>query len=164
MKCCKVCPPLPNFVHFPTLQTIPVKKPVKHRVTDSHMKPSAQFLTNKTSIMPIHAWIMRSSSKCSLQTHPCLWVSTDYWNFYWGIKAWLYLHWQSLSCFSHCFSQWKLGCYHYKNHRTTDDLCQKWCNPAPQDGSAPNLVVVEKDNHGRPYYKWAFNSQVWLYI
>ena len=23
----------------------------------------------------------------------------------WGIKTWLYMHWQSLSCLSHCYSQ-----------------------------------------------------------
>jgi hypothetical protein len=57
-------------------------------------------------------------------------------------------------------SRFIVDTYHYKNHHTTDDLCQKWCNPAPQDGSAPNLVVVDKDNCGRPYYKWAFNTQV----
>jgi hypothetical protein len=50
--------------------------------------------------------------------------------------------------------------YHYTNHRTTDELCRKWCNPAPQDGSAPNLVVVDRDKFGRPYYKRAFNTQV----
>jgi hypothetical protein len=50
--------------------------------------------------------------------------------------------------------------YHYVNHRTTDYLCRKWCNPAPLNGSAPNLVVVEYDNHGRPHYKRAFNTQV----
>ena len=27
------------------------------------------------------------------------------------------------------------------------------------DGSAPNLVVVESDSHGRQYYKRAFNTQ-----
>ena len=31
--------------------------------------------------------------------------------------------------------------YHYTNHRTTDELCRKWCNPAPQDGSAPTLLL-----------------------
>jgi hypothetical protein len=31
---------------------------------------------------------------------------------------------------------------------------------APLDGSAPNLVVVEKDNEGNNYYKWAFNTQL----
>ena len=50
--------------------------------------------------------------------------------------------------------------YHYVNHRTTDYLCRKWCNPAPQDGSAPNLVIVDRDNNGRSYKKRAFNTQV----
>lgn len=49
--------------------------------------------------------------------------------------------------------------YHYTNHQTTDYLCRKWCNPAPQDGSAPNLVVVDYDKQGRPYFKRAFNTQ-----
>ena len=49
--------------------------------------------------------------------------------------------------------------YHYINHRVTDYLCRKWCNPAPQDGSAPNLVVISTDNHGQPYLKRAFNTQ-----
>ncbi|KAF8992585.1 hypothetical protein BDQ17DRAFT_1392809 [Cyathus striatus] len=49
--------------------------------------------------------------------------------------------------------------YHYINHRTTDYTCRKWCNPAPLNGSAPNLVVVENDIHGRPHYKRAFNTQ-----
>ena len=46
------------------------------------------------------------------------------------------------------------------NHCTTDELCQKWCNPAPQDGSAPNLVIVAQDDDGTSYYKRAFNTQV----
>jgi hypothetical protein len=50
--------------------------------------------------------------------------------------------------------------YHYINHRTSDYLCRKWCNPAPLDGSAPNLVIVEKDRDGNNYYKRAFNTQV----
>jgi len=50
--------------------------------------------------------------------------------------------------------------YHYVNYRTTDYLCQKWCNSAPQDESAPNLVIVDTDNNGRFYKKWAFNTQV----
>ena len=50
--------------------------------------------------------------------------------------------------------------YHYINHRTTDYLCRKWCNPAPLNGSAPNLVVVERDREGRQHYKHAFNTQV----
>ena len=27
------------------------------------------------------------------------------------------------------------------------------------DGSAPNLVLIERDKQGRPYYKHAFNTQ-----
>lgn len=50
--------------------------------------------------------------------------------------------------------------YHYTNHCTTDELCQKWCNPAPQDGSAPNLIVVAQDATGTSYHKRAFNTQV----
>ena len=50
--------------------------------------------------------------------------------------------------------------YHYKNHCTSDYLCRKWCNPAPLNGSAPNLVVLAHDNQQNPYYKRAFNTQV----
>ena len=50
--------------------------------------------------------------------------------------------------------------YHYINHRTTDYLCRTWCNPAPLNGSQPNLVAVEYDRHGQPHYKRAFNTQV----
>ncbi|TDL17112.1 hypothetical protein BD410DRAFT_816582 [Rickenella mellea] len=49
--------------------------------------------------------------------------------------------------------------YHYINHRTTDYLCRTMCNPAPLNGSAPNLVVVEYDNDNNPHYKRAFNTQ-----
>ena len=38
-------------------------------------------------------------------------------------------------------------------------MCRKWCNPAPLNGSAPNLVVVAHDKNNRPYYKRAFNTQ-----
>jgi len=49
--------------------------------------------------------------------------------------------------------------YHYRNHKDDDELCQKWCNPAPSDGSAPNLVIEEKDKQGRPCWRRAFNTQ-----
>ena len=42
--------------------------------------------------------------------------------------------------------------------RVTDHLCRSWCNPAPLDGSAPNLVILDYDKHGQPYYKRAFNT------
>ncbi|KAF8237746.1 hypothetical protein L208DRAFT_1245489 [Tricholoma matsutake] len=49
--------------------------------------------------------------------------------------------------------------YHYINHWTTNYMCRKWCNPAPLDRLAPNLVVVWKDNDGNNYYICAFNTQ-----
>jgi hypothetical protein len=48
--------------------------------------------------------------------------------------------------------------YHYINHRVEDSLYRTWCNPAPLNGSAPNLVVVEVDRNGEPHYKCAFNT------
>jgi hypothetical protein len=57
-------------------------------------------------------------------------------------------------------SRFIVDSYHYINHRTSDYLCRKWCNPAPLNGSAPNLVVVVHDNDGSPHYKCAFNTQV----
>ena len=40
-----------------------------------------------------------------------------------------------------------------------DALCAKYCNPAPFDGSAPNLVQYAKDKHGVLQMKRAFNTQ-----
>jgi hypothetical protein len=54
--------------------------------------------------------------------------------------------------------------YHYINHCANDYLCRKWCNPAPLNRSAPNLVVVEHDINGNEDYKRAFNTQVGLII
>jgi len=52
--------------------------------------------------------------------------------------------------------------YHYINHRVSDYLCRKYCNPSPGDGSAPNLVVMAHDKKGNPYLKRAFNTQVFI--
>ena len=50
--------------------------------------------------------------------------------------------------------------YHYTNHKITDEICRMWCNPAPTDGSAPNLVVPATDKYGNDVLKRAFNTQV----
>jgi hypothetical protein len=50
-------------------------------------------------------------------------------------------------------SRFIVDSYHYINHRTSDYLCRKWCNPAPLDGSAPNLVVLATDKQGQQYYQ-----------
>ncbi|KAF8877117.1 hypothetical protein BD779DRAFT_1416819, partial [Infundibulicybe gibba] len=56
-------------------------------------------------------------------------------------------------------SRFIVDSYHYINHRTEDYICRKWCNPAPLNGSAPNLVVIAYDRQGNPYYKRAYNTQ-----
>jgi hypothetical protein len=50
--------------------------------------------------------------------------------------------------------------YHYTNHKATDEICRMWCNPAPTDDSAPNLVVPAIDKYGNDVLKRAFNTQV----
>jgi hypothetical protein len=50
--------------------------------------------------------------------------------------------------------------YHYNNHRATDEICRKWCNPAPKDGSAPNLVGETIDEDGNLIQWREFNTQV----
>jgi hypothetical protein len=50
--------------------------------------------------------------------------------------------------------------YHYIHHWTSNYLCCKWCNPAPLNGFAPNLVIVSDDANDNPHYKHAFNTQV----
>ena len=56
-------------------------------------------------------------------------------------------------------SRFIVDAYHYQNHRTEDYICRKWCNPAPLNGSAPNLVIAAEGSDGQPYYKRAFNIQ-----
>jgi len=38
------------------------------------------------------------------------------------------------------------------------------CNPAPADGSAPNLVIEGKDEQGKPCFRHAFNTQARFYV
>ncbi|KAJ7710815.1 hypothetical protein B0H17DRAFT_1223993 [Mycena rosella] len=52
-------------------------------------------------------------------------------------------------------SQWILttkfivDAWHYIGHRATDILCRLWCNPAPTNGSQPDLVLLEEDANER---------------
>ncbi|KAF8325922.1 hypothetical protein F5887DRAFT_900465 [Amanita rubescens] len=56
-------------------------------------------------------------------------------------------------------SRFIVDSYHYTNHSAEDNLCRKFCNPTPRDGSDPNLVVKERDRYGQTYYRNAFNTQ-----
>ncbi|KAJ7708271.1 hypothetical protein B0H17DRAFT_1156060 [Mycena rosella] len=49
--------------------------------------------------------------------------------------------------------------WHYIGHRATDVLCCLWCNPAPTNGSQPDLVTVEVDDSGRTHTTRAFNTE-----
>ncbi|KAJ7844841.1 hypothetical protein B0H13DRAFT_2239147 [Mycena leptocephala] len=37
--------------------------------------------------------------------------------------------------------------WHYIGHRASDILCRIWCNPAPTNGSQPDLISVTVDNN-----------------
>ncbi|KAJ7614262.1 hypothetical protein DFH06DRAFT_1286300 [Mycena polygramma] len=49
--------------------------------------------------------------------------------------------------------------WHYIGHRATDILCRLWCNPAPLNGSQPDLVLVEEDADGTTHQTRAFNTE-----
>ncbi|KAJ7483117.1 hypothetical protein B0H11DRAFT_1723416 [Mycena galericulata] len=49
--------------------------------------------------------------------------------------------------------------WHYIGHRATDILCRLWCNPAPANGSQPDLVIVEEDANGTTHQTRAFNTE-----
>ncbi|PPQ86498.1 hypothetical protein CVT26_008260, partial [Gymnopilus dilepis] len=55
-------------------------------------------------------------------------------------------------------SRFIVDSYHYINHRVSDYLCRKFCNPAPLDGSAPNLVKTVVDKFGNRALARAFNT------
>ena len=82
-------------------------------------------------------------------------------------KACLVL-WTSLS--NGAWEEWKdtsrliVDAYHYNNHRVEDFICHKYCNPAPLNGSAPNLVIEMETDKGVKYLKRAFNTQVSEYL
>ncbi|KAJ7448204.1 hypothetical protein B0H11DRAFT_2333518 [Mycena galericulata] len=49
--------------------------------------------------------------------------------------------------------------WHYIGHRATDILCRVWCNPAPTNGSQPDLINVHLDDNGQPHTTRAFNTE-----
>ncbi|TDL15344.1 hypothetical protein BD410DRAFT_900077 [Rickenella mellea] len=49
--------------------------------------------------------------------------------------------------------------WHYIGHKAVDVLCRTWCNPAPLDGSQPDLVWVEEDELGEKHTTRAFNTE-----
>ncbi|KAJ7774303.1 hypothetical protein DFH07DRAFT_866010 [Mycena maculata] len=49
--------------------------------------------------------------------------------------------------------------WHCIGHRATDIPCRLWCNPAPSNGSQPNLIIVEDDAHGTTHQTRTFNTE-----
>ncbi|PPR02082.1 hypothetical protein CVT26_008839, partial [Gymnopilus dilepis] len=49
--------------------------------------------------------------------------------------------------------------WHYIGHKATDILCRNWCNPAPKNGSQPDLVLVQTDDNGQRHMTRAFNTE-----
>ncbi|KAJ7432743.1 hypothetical protein FB451DRAFT_1345238 [Mycena latifolia] len=49
--------------------------------------------------------------------------------------------------------------WHYIGHRASDILCRTRCNPAPMDGSQPDLILTEEDNNGQVHQTRAFNTE-----
>jgi hypothetical protein len=50
--------------------------------------------------------------------------------------------------------------YHYTNHKASDELCRTYCNPAPTDGTQPNLVGQKINDDGAIIYFREFNTQI----
>ncbi|KAJ7725665.1 hypothetical protein DFH07DRAFT_871769 [Mycena maculata] len=49
--------------------------------------------------------------------------------------------------------------WHYIGHRATDILCRTRCNPAPTNGSQPDLVIIQVDENGVAHQTRAFNTE-----
>jgi hypothetical protein len=49
--------------------------------------------------------------------------------------------------------------WHYIGHKASDGLCRTWCNPAPADGSQPDLLRVSEDSQGQKHLTRAFNTE-----
>ncbi|KAG8943950.1 hypothetical protein FRC03_002253 [Tulasnella sp. 419] len=49
--------------------------------------------------------------------------------------------------------------WHYIGHRVDDVMCRTRCNPAPSDGSQPDLIIKERDHRGNLVTRRAFNTE-----
>ncbi|KAJ7206144.1 hypothetical protein B0H12DRAFT_1206100 [Mycena haematopus] len=62
---------------------------------------------------------------------------------------------------SHWLASTKLivDAWHYIGHQASDVLCRIWCNPAPTNGSQPDLITVRVDDNGQQHTTRAFNTE-----
>lgn len=59
----------------------------------------------------------------------------------------------------HNTTRFIVDAFHYITHRTTDDFCRIFNNPAPADGSQPDLVITQTDAEGVTHATRAFNLE-----
>ncbi|KAJ7089936.1 hypothetical protein C8R44DRAFT_957759 [Mycena epipterygia] len=59
----------------------------------------------------------------------------------------------------HTTTKFMVDAWRYIGHRATDILCRLWCNPAPANGSQPDLIVVQEDDNGVRHQTRAFNTE-----
>ena len=52
-----------------------------------------------------------------------------------------------------------VNAWHYIGHQAADVLCRTWCNPAPENGTQPDLIRVEQDEREVPHVTRAFNTE-----
>ncbi|KAJ6595103.1 hypothetical protein DFH09DRAFT_1413020 [Mycena vulgaris] len=58
-----------------------------------------------------------------------------------------------------CYTKFTVDAWHYIGHRATDILCRLWCNPAPLNGSQPDLILIQEDANGTRHQTRAFNTE-----
>ncbi|KDQ21979.1 hypothetical protein PLEOSDRAFT_1051479, partial [Pleurotus ostreatus PC15] len=49
--------------------------------------------------------------------------------------------------------------WHYIGHQASNVLCRIWCNPAPANGSQPDLLIMQEDANGNKHTTRAFNTE-----
>ena len=59
--------------------------------------------------------------------------------------------------------------WHYIGHQTSDLLCCLWCNPAPANGSQPDLILTSVDDNGNVHSTYRNSRAIqclveWLWI
>ncbi|KAF8584908.1 hypothetical protein K439DRAFT_1344851, partial [Ramaria rubella] len=57
-------------------------------------------------------------------------------------------------------TRFNVDAWHYINHCSDDHLCHEGCNPAPLNGSQPDLVILTPDITGHLCASRAFNTKV----
>jgi hypothetical protein len=107
---------------------------------------------------------------CSQSSPQVLSILNNIWNYYPDSKPSFIAYDDACDLLRHIVTQnpndaWLsttkfiVDAWHYIGHRATDVLCRSWCNPAPVNGSQPDLVIAEEDTLGQAHQTRAFNTE-----